>query len=161
MSRDDDVHLAMNALRRIVRALRVTAPEAEHGVSVAQLFVLRLLAGEGPQSIRSLAQLTLTDPSSVSVVVRKLAERGLVSRTTSKADSRRAEVRLTPRGQALARRAPEAPQARLLEALALLPLRRLRLLAASLDELAGRMGAGSPALFFEDEPRPVRRSSRR
>src|SRR5262245_858835 len=103
-----EVPVVLDAFRRIVRELRLGARTAERavGVSAAQLFVLEKLAANPAASVAELAARTLTDPSSVSVVVSRLAERGLVSRTTASADARRAEIALTARGRALARRAP-------------------------------------------------------
>jgi len=66
----DEHRRVMDALRRIVRALRLSSTDLErtHGVSVAQLFVLEQLADGHARSIKQLADETLTDPSSVSVV---------------------------------------------------------------------------------------------
>jgi DNA-binding MarR family transcriptional regulator len=150
--RDVQVRAALDSLRRIVRALRLSASETEKlaGISVAQLFVLRQLADGRPRSLVELAAETLTDPSSVSTVVRRLVEARLVSRRVAKDDSRRAQLTLTAAGKRLLARAPESVQARLLQALATLPPRRLQALAAGLDHVARAVG-GDAALFFEDE----------
>jgi DNA-binding MarR family transcriptional regulator len=155
----------MDALRRIVRALRLSSTDLErtHGVSVAQLFVLEQLADGHARSIRQLADETLTDPSSVSVVVARLTERKLVSRRADASDGRRAQVALTAAGRTLLSRSPEPIQARLLTALRKLPARRVRELAATLDILAATTGSDSPELFFERTPKrvaPARRRSR-
>src|SRR5690242_18734557 len=101
----------LEALRRIVRFLRVSsrASESKAGVSTAQLFVLSQLEASPAPSIRALAERTMTDPSSVSVVVAKLEELGLVSRGSDAKDRRRAELALTPRGRKALARAPELP----------------------------------------------------
>src|SRR4051812_38419807 len=89
----------LNALRRIVRELRLSTQLAEKGsgVSGAQLFVLHQLRESPAPSLAALAQRTRTDQSSVSVVVGRLVERGLVSRRRSEADGRRFEIGLTAR----------------------------------------------------------------
>jgi DNA-binding MarR family transcriptional regulator len=149
---------AMDALRRIVRALRLASVEVERevGISVAQLFVLKHLEGGTPRSINELAARTATDPSTVSGVVRRLLDAGLALRGISIRDGRRAEVTLTPRGAALLARAPAVPQAKMVAALGALPPARLKALAAGLVELAAELGAAEAPLFFEDTP-PRRR----
>jgi DNA-binding MarR family transcriptional regulator len=115
--------------------------------------VLTELKEERAVSLGALAERTHTDPSSVSVVVSRLAERGLVRRTASAEDARRAEIRLTRRGRALARRAPEASQTRLVGALSGLPEDARRGLADGLSALVAAMNlGGSPRMFFEDGP---------
>ena len=156
---------ALVALRRIVRYLRLADREVELacGVSVAQLFVLRQLAETPALSLSELAQRTLTDQSSVSTVVARLVERGLVSRRPAPGDRRRAELRLTPRGQRLTRTAPPAPQARMIDAIdAMTPARRAALVRA-LEDLAAAIGADAvaPRMLFEDEPGAGRSTRRR
>ncbi len=156
----------MDALRRIVQALRLSALETEKttGMSGAQLFVLQTLARAGaPTSIGELAAGTRTDQSSVSVVVRRLGERGLVSRRPSSADGRRTEVSLTPKGSKLARVADPPAQARLAETLEGFAPSKLVRLRSGLEELVGGMGVQhQPArLFFEEPARRARKKAAR
>jgi DNA-binding MarR family transcriptional regulator len=153
----------LDAVRRIVHALRESSRFAEKhvGLSGAQLFVLQKL-GEAPgASINELAERTHTHQSSVSTVVARLVERGLVKRTTSGLDRRRVELTLAARGRALAERVPDVAQDRLIRAIDTLPAGRRRLLAQTLGELASALDAASraPAMFFED--RTPREGSRR
>ncbi|MFO0737833.1 MAG: MarR family winged helix-turn-helix transcriptional regulator [Labilithrix sp.] len=157
----DDASLVVDALRCIVHELRVTAHRAEDevGLSGAQLFVLRELAIEPGVSIRRLSQRTLTDPSSVSVVVARLVERGLVSRKSDPGDARRSVLAVSPKGRLLLARAPEPFQARLFSALQALPparLREMRLGLAHVIEQAAVASEGTAPLFFE-ETRPKKR----
>jgi DNA-binding MarR family transcriptional regulator len=109
----------MNAVRSIVRALRINtrAIELKMGISLAQLFVLQQLSERSASSLNELADRTATHQSSVSVVVRRLVERGLVSRTSSAADKRRIEIELTPQGRELLRGAPTTIQMQLMSAM--------------------------------------------
>jgi MarR family transcriptional regulator, lower aerobic nicotinate degradation pathway regulator len=102
------IERSMNAVRSIVRALRVNtrAIELKMGISLAQLFVLQQLAERSADSLNELAERTATHQSSVSVVVRRLVERGFVSRTASAADKRRIEIAVTPSGRVLLAGAP-------------------------------------------------------
>jgi DNA-binding MarR family transcriptional regulator len=131
------------------------------GVSGAQLFVLQSLSEAQVASIGELALRTHTDQSSVSVVVARLARRGLVTRAESRADGRRAEVRLTVAGRALLRRSPESTQTRLIGALKGLPRERRQQLGHTLGDLVRAMGlSGEPSMFFEDEA-PPRKEARK
>ncbi len=152
---DPDLRVTLDGLRQIVRQLRLSSSEAEGslGVSGAQLFVLQQLA-EGPaSSIAALARRTATDPSSVSVLVRRLVERGFVVRRASKTDARRAEIVLSKRGEGIAKSMPPVTQTRLIEAFARLAPSARRSLAKGLSELVRGMGAyeKEPVLFFEEE----------
>src|SRR5690348_9213882 len=102
------IERSMNAVRSIVRALRINtrAIELKMGISLAQLFVLQQLAERPAHSLNELADRTATHQSSVSVVVRRLVERGYVNRTASSEDKRRIEIEVTPQGRALLAGAP-------------------------------------------------------
>lgn len=159
-----ELEVVVNALRRIVRAIRLSSRVAEEtlGVSGAQLFVLQQLGERPAASMGELAALTLTDQSSVSVVVSRLVERKLVTRRTSAADARRAELSLSARGRALLRRAPALAQAHLIASLNRVRDADLRVTARVLDAVARDMGGGDePAtMFFEgDVPAAKRRTS--
>jgi DNA-binding MarR family transcriptional regulator len=162
---ENDVRTVLDALRRIVRELRLSAAAAEGtlGLSGAQLFALALLGEASARSVGELARRAHTDQSSISVVIRRLCERGLVARHTAPSDARRVELRLTASGRRVLGRAPRAAQASLLAALAGFSRARLAQLASTLDELVARMGAAADTapLFFEDQARRRRRSERK
>jgi DNA-binding MarR family transcriptional regulator len=153
--------LVLDSIRRIVRALRVSAGDGDRrgGVSAAQLFVLGKIAeAEKPLSVNELAQRTLTHQSSVSVVVQKLEQQGLVSRAKNTRDARRVELSLTARARQLLRKAPPTPQDRIIRAVAAMPAGRRRQLADLLGQLASSVAGESPAaMFFEDDQRGRRR----
>jgi DNA-binding MarR family transcriptional regulator len=137
----------MDALRRFVHALRVSthALERDLGVSAAQLFVIRQIALAPRQSLRELAE------STVSEVVARLVRRGLVERSTAAADRRRAELTLTSEGMALHARAPETVQERMLRGFDRLEPEQQLALAAGLDRWLAEAGLVdvSPMMFFE------------
>ncbi len=155
----------LRALRRLVRALRLAdrAAESRLGLSAAQLFVLERLE-EGPVgSMAELAGRTLTDASSVSVVVQRLSERGLVVRATAPDDARRTTLRLSASGRKLLGSAPRSPQADLLVSLEHLTAVERRELERLLERVVRGMGIDDNAptpMFFEGESRPARRRSR-
>lgn len=138
---------ALDAVRLLVRELRLGSHEAERdvGLSSAQIFVLRQVAQNPNSALKDIAQATLTDQSSVSVVVARLVERGLVRRRTSTDDGRRAELTLTPAGRRVLDRAPVSPQSRMIEAFRRLSPTEARGIARGLErvlaEMHGRNGA--------------------
>src|SRR5690242_7260670 len=80
-----DVRSILDSIRRIVRTIRVAsrASEKQLGLTGAQLFVLHHLAETPAMSMNDLAERTRTHQSSVSVVVQRLVDRGLVVRERS------------------------------------------------------------------------------
>jgi DNA-binding MarR family transcriptional regulator len=155
-----DAAAVFDALRRLVRLLRLAsrAAEARTGISGAQLFVAQRLAEAPASSMAELAERTLTDPSSVSTVVARLVERGLVERTPSAEDRRRVQISLTEEGRAAVANAPELAQIRILNAVERMPPSRRRALARALEDLVREAGADTlePRMFFEDEPEAPR-----
>jgi len=152
---DPDTQEILDSIRQIVRALRIASrvSQKELGLSGAQLYVLQKLGEAEVSSINELAQRTLTHQSSVSVVVSKLAVRGLAVRRTSRQDARRAEISLTPKGRALIRRAPEPIQERLIAAIEALPSAARRKVSRSLASVVRAAGVaeGPAPLFFEED----------
>ncbi len=145
----------LDDLRRIVRVLRESSRAAEGrlGVTGAQLFVLKSLASGEPLCLNDVAARTRTHQSTVSVVVKRLVERGLVQRAASAVDGRRAEFSITRRGRTLLGRAPLLAQDRLIAGFLEMPPARRRALAVTLRELVLGMQLGEepPTMFFESE----------
>lgn len=163
----DDAEVALNELRRLVQGLRTSSHAVERslGISGAQLFVLRELAAEPGVSIRRVSERTLTDPSSVSTVVSRLVERGLVTRRQHETDARASRLVVSRKGAALLARAPEPYQARVIAALRGLPPPRLREFRLALNEVvdALQLERSEAPLFFESESneKKKRRAERR
>jgi len=159
-----DVRTILDALRRIVRDLRRPHVGRAAQFTPAQLFVLHALDAPGPVTVNELAARTYTHQSSVSVVAKTLAGRGLVARRPSETDGRRVELTLTVKGRAALRRAPRAPQERIVEGIGRLPPAERARLASSLSALvrAMKIQGEDAAMFFADEPatRPARRRAR-
>lgn len=148
------VTASVDAIRRVLRALRVAARDtlATAGVSAAQLFVLSALVDGEAASLSELAERTMTDRTSVTAVVDRLVQGGLVTKGTSDADRRRASIRITPKGRTVLRGAPRPPTALLVEALERVEPKELKRLARGLRALTRAMGVdGEPAqMLFED-----------
>lgn len=152
----DILRSIMNSIRSIERAVRMENVEVERalGLSLAQLYVLQLLEQHPAASVNELADRTLTHQSSVSVVVRRLTERGLVEKRPSAEDGRRVEIALTDVGRELLARAPNPTQAALIKGLRVLDQPVLETLDDSLHAWLEAMGMReeAPPMFGEDEP---------
>ena len=160
---ESEVRIVLDGVRRIVQTLRESSRWAEKrvGMTGAQLFVLQKLDEAPAQSLNDLADRTHTHQSSVSTIVARLVERGLVTRTQSPRDRRTIELGLSHTGKRLVARAPGAAQDRLIHGIRQLSPARRRALASTLTTLARHMNSADrqPLMFFEDNL--ARRRSRR
>jgi len=161
---DADVRAVLDGVRRIVQSLRESSRWAEKhvGMTGAQLFVLQKLDEAPAQSLNDLADRTHTHQSSVSTIVTRLVERGLVTRSQSARDRRTIELGLSPSGKRLVARAPDAAQDRLIRGIRQLSSARRRALSSTLATLAREMDSAEwqPVMFFEDHAsrRRIRRA---
>jgi DNA-binding MarR family transcriptional regulator len=157
---DDHARQVLDAIRQIVRAIRISSRDTERavGLSAAQLFVLSKLHAGRAMSINEVAERTLTHQSSVSVVVSKLEKRGLVQRTTSSSDRRRQELSLTGSGRATLMKAPTAAQDQLVNGLQEMAAGDVRQLAELLNQLVESVGLsdGAPPPLMDESLRATR-----
>lgn len=160
-----DAERALNALRRLVRGLRVgtISVQRRSGITGAQLFVLRALVECPGQSMRDLVAHTLTSQSTVSEVVARLIRRGLVVRRAAKDDRRRVILTPTPAGRAIVRSAPPVVQANLIAGLGRLSPATRKALANGLELwlLAAGLERVPPTMFFEPARRRAHGSAKR
>lgn len=159
-----DTQRALDAVRRIVRALRVAEQQTrgETGLSAAQLFVLTQLAAAPAVSLTALAARTMTDRTSVAAVVERLAGIGLVATDRDPGDRRRVVARITEQGRRRLRAAPVPPTALLVDGLASLGPREARQLARGLERLVAAMGIDAePAGMLFDDGAPATPPRRR
>ncbi|MCY1336479.1 Organic hydroperoxide resistance transcriptional regulator [compost metagenome] len=93
--------LAMTKVYKpLLQALNLTYPQ--------YLAMLVLWEGDGI-TVGELSQRLLTDPGSVTPLLKRLEVEGLLSRTRSSADERVVELRLTAKGRALQQQAEAIP----------------------------------------------------
>ena len=154
-----DVVMSVDAIRRLLRALRLAAGETLtiSGLSAAQLFVLRTLDDGCDASLSELAERTMTDRSSVTAVVDRLLDAGLVTRRVADEDRRRAAVCITPKGRTTLRGAPRPPTSLLMDALQHMDRSHVRYLARGLVALTREMSLDVvPAgMLFEERSEPA------
>jgi len=150
-----DSQRILDSIRRLVRLLRLAdrAAQNELGLSGAQLFVLQELGKTPSLSLNELAERTRTDQSSVSVVVTRLVEAGLVARDRDARDARRLVLTLTKAGVAAVRRSAPAAQERILEIVESMSAPERKRFADTFEHLVGELGVekGIPPMLFEDD----------
>lgn len=78
-----------------------------HGITLPQWRALAQISQNDSLSQRAIAELTDTDPMTVSGILDRLDKRGLIERIADPADSRAKLARLTPAGMALVATAKE------------------------------------------------------
>ena len=134
------MNVILDSIRAIVKALRDSGRDTEQrlGITSAQLYVLQELR-EKPASINELAARTYTHQSSVSMVVARLVENRLVSRSAARNDARKVSISLTPAGRAILRKAPDAAQTRIMSALRSMSKSDLQSLSTGLESLTDVM----------------------
>lgn len=128
------------AVGRLSRRLRST--EAGAGLTPTEVSVLFSVVHRGPLGASELAAIEELNPTMLSRVVARLAERGLVTRTADPGDRRAARVTASAAGTRLRTRIQRERAATLERELALLdPVRRTALEAAlpALEELTDRL----------------------
>jgi DNA-binding MarR family transcriptional regulator len=149
-----DTQRILDAIRRMVRLLRLSdrAAQAELGLSSAQLFVLHEVSKTPEVSLKDLAERTRTDQSSVSVVVTRLCDAGLLARERASDDARRLVITPTRAGRAAMKKAPRVAQQELVEILDDMPAKELKRFADTLAAIVNRLDKNEePApMFFEE-----------
>jgi MarR family transcriptional regulator, organic hydroperoxide resistance regulator len=79
------------------------------GLTHPQYLAMLALWQRGTLSVKALGEQLHLDPATVSPLVKRLEQSGLVARTRSLADERSVEIALTPAGRDLRTRALEVP----------------------------------------------------
>lgn len=154
-NRTDD---SLIALRRILRATELyeRALARSAGLTSAQLRVLQLVAGQRADGMtpKGLATRMGVSQATVTTLVDKLVNRGMVTRIRSDTDRRQTNVIITDPGSAAVATAPDALQQRFVQAFEALEDWEQALLVASLERVASMLNAGgidaSPVLTIGD-----------
>ena len=148
-----EVRQTLDAFRHIVQALRGGANPRRPKITGARLFALQQIAEHPNSSINEIAARTFTHQSSVSVVIQRLVDAGLVVKLAAE-DRRRTRLALTARGKRALARAPAPAQADLVAAVSRLPAADRRTLARLMRTLADAVTRGGqlkhPPMFFEE-----------
>lgn len=89
-------HIIRRAHQRA--SIRFQEVMGEHDLTPTQMAALATIMRHGEVSQNQLGRLTAMDPSTISIVIRKLAKHGLVERSASAEDQRLSLIRLSEEG---------------------------------------------------------------
>ena len=157
-----DSQRILDSIRRLVRLLRLSDSEAQatFGLSAAQLFALHAIASMPRLSVNDLAERTQTDQSSVSVVVGRLVDAGLVARERAEDDARRVVLEVTKEGRALLRKAPPVAPQRIVAIVDALPATTRKRFADTFVHLIRELDPTDdrPPLLFSESRRKRKQS---
>lgn len=148
----------LRSLRRITRAIDIHSRQLaqEHRLTGPQLVCLRQINRDGQTTPSALARQISLSQATVTGILDRLSNRGLVSRVRSDADRRRVHVTLTEAGQALAAKAPSPLQQRFAQRLDALPPEGQARIADVLQQIVRMMEAdtlkASPVLVPGGRP---------
>ncbi|MGH2748881.1 MAG: MarR family winged helix-turn-helix transcriptional regulator [Actinomycetota bacterium] len=120
------------AVMRLARRLR---QQAEPGVTPSMLSALASIDYLGSVSLKELAELERVQPPTLTKIIARLEEAGLVRRDADSEDRRVSHVSLTPEGKQFIQRARTRKDAYLTRRLSKLGARDVDALAAAVDAL--------------------------
>ncbi len=151
---DREVQATLDAFRHIFQALRGGSRGRRTSIGGARLFALQQIADHPEASVSEIAALTFTHQSSVSVVIQRLVDAGLVIKVPAQDDGRRTRLAVTAKGKRALARAPRTVQEDLVSAVSSLSAGDRRALARLMTTLAQRVArVGTltpPPMFFEE-----------
>jgi len=132
------------ALRRVIRATDLHSKQlSKHtGLTTPQLLIMRTIQAVGEVSIGSVAERVSLSQATVTTILDRLEQRGLVYRVRSATDKRKVHAHLTEEGLALIDRAPALLQERFIQRFQSLEDWERKMMVSSLQRIAGMMGDG-------------------
>ncbi len=165
--RMDRTDTSLVALRRILRATedygRGLARDA--GLTAVQLRVLQIVAETGNCHPSEIATRMGVSQATISVLIKKLENFGLIERHQSEADRRQIDLTLTDAGEARLKAAPNALQQRYVQQFEALPEWEQSMIVSVLERVASMLDDGdfdaSPVLATGDITRAEREAHAR
>lgn len=155
---------ALIALRRILRVTELNSRSLAHQseLTTSQLMVLQRVAEEGSALPSCIAKSIGLQQATITVLVNKLEDAGLVTRRRDTKDRRRVWIELTPEGRATLERSPDLLQHRFESGFASLEEWEQSMIIAALERVAALLDASSidaaPVLDVGDLDRLVAES---
>jgi L-2,4-diaminobutyric acid acetyltransferase len=140
MTEPDDVLIA---LRRIIRATDQNSKRLSRsaGLTIPQSVLMRAIANHPGATLGFLTQAVSLSQATVTTIVDRLEERGLVQRQRNAGDKRVVNVVLTERGKVILSEAPPPLQLEFMERFAGLPESQRTVIVSALDTVAAMMDA--------------------
>lgn len=154
-TRPEAVAEIIDNLRRVFQVVNEQSKKAEKetGLTGPQLWAIKTIAQEAPIMVSAIARRMYLHPATVVGILDRLEKQGLAVRMRSTEDRRVVKVKLTRKGLALVKNAPEVAQGLLVSGLEQLKTANLRTIAASLDQMVAILGAQGipPRLILSPE----------
>ncbi len=144
----------MQSLRRVFKAIQDYYRDVSDrfGITGPQLWALKTISQNGSLSQTELSAKMYLHPSTMTGVADRLEKKGYVARDRNDTDRRVVKVRLTPKGKALVKKAPNPIQGKMIYGLRNLRKKDLDSIRDSLQTLVALMEAQNVrATFFFDE----------
>jgi DNA-binding MarR family transcriptional regulator len=132
---DQDQELPARLRLAVMRLARRLRQQAEAGATPSMLSALSTVERLGPVTLTELAQLERVQPPSITKVVARLEEEGLVKRSTDLKDRRVARIALTAKGKRLIEQNRSRKNAYLARAMSDLSTEDVNVLIKALDVL--------------------------
>ena len=142
---DDSGREVLVSLRRIIRAIDLQSKRVAKlsGLTTPQVLILQSIRELGEVTTgRISAQVNLSQ-ATVTTIMDRLEQRGLIERYRSSRDRRVVHARLTPGGELALEKAPALLHETFTEAFAALDPENQDRIVRTLDEVAGMLGAQS------------------
>lgn len=153
MSRIDD---SLIAIRRILRATELYGRDLAKaaGLTAVQFRVLQVVAEKGWSTATEISGRMGVSQATVTSLVDKLVQKGMVMRQRSERDRRQTDILITDQGRATVENAPDPLQQRYVRQFESLPDWEQAMLIAALERVAGMLDASdidaSPVLDVGD-----------
>lgn len=151
----------LTSLRRVIRAIDLHSKQLVKTASVTgpQLRLLQLIRSQGDATASELSDAMSLSQATVTSILDRLEDRGLIERIRSQTDKRKVHPCLTESGNALLDKAPTALQDDFVRKFDQLQSWEQHMIIASLQRLAGMMDAehidASPYLDLGSLDRPI------
>jgi DNA-binding MarR family transcriptional regulator len=133
--RQTDQELVTRLRLAVMRLARRLRQQAEPGVTPSMLSALASIESRGSVSLKELAELERVQPPTLTKIVARLEEAGLVRRDAAPEDRRVARVSLTAQGKQFIQRARSRKNAYLARGLRTLETRDIEALGAAVGAL--------------------------
>ena len=142
-------------IRRVFQVVNEQSKKAkcETGLTGPQLWAIKMIGELALVRVSDLADKMYLHPATVVGILNRLELHGLIKRMRTSRDRRVVKIALTDAGKEILAKAPQVAQGLLVAGLEVLPLKKLRNIAASLEELVRILGAQElpPRLILSSE----------
>jgi len=155
ISKKEAIAEIVQSFRKIFKYIQQYSEEVlkEFGVTGPQLWLLKTLHDDNGTPVSELSQKMFLHISTVSSIINRLEEKGLIERKRTKTDRRKVFIHLTDRGEELIVKAPEPAQGKLLHGLQKLSSEEVLGLYKSLEKIVQLMEVDriKVKFFFSEE----------